>query len=88
MSNEFDPLIDQWYAHLDKGQRFFVTAINDAAKTVEIQNFDGDIDELTFDEWHELNIELSVEPENWSGALDISEQDRNRSHRYQPGRLG
>ena len=75
MSNEFDPLIDQWYAYLDKGQRFFVTAINDAAKTVEIQNFDGDIDELTFDEWTELNIELSVEPENWSGALDVGEQD-------------
>ena len=26
-------------------------------------------------EWLDLKIELSEEPENWSGALDIAEQD-------------
>lgn len=75
MSNELDPLIDQWYFHEDKGQRFFVTAINEKAETVEVQHFDGDIEEFTLDEWQDLDIELCEEPENWSGALDIAERD-------------
>jgi len=75
MQNELDPRIDQWYAHLDKGQRFFITAINKEQKTVEIQHFDGDLEEFSIDEWRDLKIELSEEPENWAGALDIAEKD-------------
>ena len=75
MPNELDPIIDQWYAHLDKGQRFFVVAINEEENTVDIQHFDGELQELSMNEWRDLQIELSVEPENWSGALEIAEQD-------------
>jgi hypothetical protein len=75
MPNEIDPQVDQWYAHLDKGQRFYVTAINDEENTVDIQHFDGDIEEISMDEWRDLDIELSEEPESWTGALDIAEQD-------------
>jgi len=75
MPNELDPLLDQWYTHLDKGQRFYVTAIDESNDTVEIQHFDGDIEEYSLEEWRELDIELSEEPENWAGALDIAEQD-------------
>ena len=75
MPNELDPLVDQWYFHEDKGQRFFVTAVNEDAGTVEIQHFDGDVEEFTLVEWRELDIELSEEPENWSGATDVGEVD-------------
>ncbi len=75
MPNELDPLEDQWYAYLDKGQRFYIVAIDEDASTVEVQHFDGDLEELTLDEWRELNIQLSEQPENWDGALDIGEQD-------------
>jgi 5,10-methenyltetrahydromethanopterin hydrogenase len=75
MRNELDPRIEQWYAHLDKGQRFFVIDIDEEENTVEIQHFDGDIEELSMEEWRDLQIELSEEPENWAGALDIAEKD-------------
>jgi len=75
MPNELDPIPDQWYTHLDKGQRFYVTAFDEPNSTVEIQHFDGDIEEFSLEEWRELDIELSEAPENWAGALDISEQD-------------
>jgi hypothetical protein len=75
MRNELDPRIDQWYAHRDKGQRFFVLAVDEDQNTVEIQHFDGDIEELSLEEWRALQIELSEEPENWAGALDIAETD-------------
>ena len=75
MRNELDPRIDQWYAHLDKGQRFFVVDFDENENTVDIQHFDGDIEEFSFDEWRDLEIELSEAPENWAGALDIAEVD-------------
>ena len=75
MRNEFDPRIDQWYSHLDKGQRFYVTAINEEENTVDIQHFDGDLEEFSLEEWRDLRIVLSEQPENWRGALDISEKD-------------
>lgn len=75
MANELDPIIGQWYAHTDKGQRFYVTAISDEDSTVEVQHFDSDLEEFSFDEWRDLDIELSEEPENWTGALDIVETD-------------
>lgn len=61
--------------HLDKGQRFVVTAIDAQGDSVEVQHFDGDLEEFTQDEWHALDIDLSEPPENWSGVLDIAEQD-------------
>jgi hypothetical protein len=75
MPNELDPIIGQWYAHLDKGQSFYVTAISEDDNTVEVQHFDSDLEEFSFDEWRDLDIELSEEPENWTGALDITEKD-------------
>ena len=75
MPNELDPRIDQWYAHLDKGQRFYVIDVSEDRGNVELQHFDGDLEELSLDEWRNLNIILSEQPENWSGALDIANKD-------------
>lgn len=75
MPNELDPQIDQWYAHIDKGQRFYVIAVDGERNTVEIQHFDGDLEEISLDEWRDFKIILSEEPENWAGALDIAETD-------------
>jgi hypothetical protein len=75
MPNELDPRIDQWYSHIEKGQRFYVVAIDEEDKTIEIQHFDGDLEEISFAEWRSLDIELSEEPESWRGAFDIAEKD-------------
>lgn len=71
MSNEIDPRVDQWYRHTDKGQQFYVTAIDRKNGDIEVQHFDGDIEEFSLAEWRNLDIELSEEPGNWSGGLDI-----------------
>ena len=75
MPNNLEPRVEQWYAHLDKGQRFFVTAVDEDGATIEVQHFDGDIEEFTLEEWRDLDIETSEAPESWSGALDIAEAD-------------
>lgn len=75
MPHDLDPIVDNWYAHLDKGQRFKVVALDKESALVEVQNFDGDIEEINFSAWYELEIEFSEEPDNWSGAVDVAETD-------------
>ncbi|WP_126456782.1 DUF6763 family protein [Sulfuriflexus mobilis] len=73
MPTENDPIVDNWYSHLDKGQLFTVVEVGD--DSVDIQYFDGDLEEMSLTDWYGMNIELSAEPENWSGAMDIAEKD-------------
>jgi len=49
MVSETDPIIDAWYHFPSKSQKFKVTALDDRAATVEIQYFDGNIDEFDLD---------------------------------------
>jgi hypothetical protein len=69
------PIASQWYRHLDKGQRFQVTAFDEDAGTVEIQDFDGDLEEIDIDEWYALEIEMIEPPEDWTGPVDDIEHD-------------
>lgn len=75
MPTEADPIVDNWYAHLDKGQRFLVVAVDDINGLVEIQHFDGNIEEVDLEQWYLLDVETTEAPENWIGALDIAESD-------------
>ncbi len=75
MANDLDPVVDNWYFHHDKGQDFKVLDVDSERGVVEIQHFDGDLEELTMDEWRNLDIELSEEPPNWSGPLDVGNLD-------------
>ena len=69
------PIVSQWYRHFDKGQRFQVTAFDEDAGTVAIQNFDGDVEEIDIDEWYLLEVEPIEPPEDWTGPVDDVERD-------------
>ena len=75
MPAELKPVVTQWYRHLDKGQQFQVTAFDEDEGTVEIQHFDGDVEEVDLDEWSEMEIELIEPPEDWTGPVDDVERD-------------
>jgi len=75
MPTSLKPVVSQWYRHLDKGQQFYVTAIDDEEGTIDIQHFDGDVEEMDFDDWHELVIEPIEPPEDWTGPVDDIERD-------------
>ena len=75
MPTEADPIIRNWYCQLDKGQRFRVVAVDQAARTVETQDYDGTVAEYDFDDWYQMNLEPCAAPENWAGAQDIGNAD-------------
>ncbi len=75
MPTDIEPIIDNWYQHLDKGQLFRVVAIDSEDGVVEVQHFDGDLEEIPLDAWRQLELDLAEQPENWSGPLDVAEED-------------
>lgn len=75
MSNRLRPLVGHWYSHLDKGYLFQVVALDEASGTIEIQEFDGGLDELDIEEWRQMQVESAAPPEDWSGPVDDVEPD-------------
>lgn len=75
MIRDVDPIIDAWYHYPEKAQQFKVTALDDHAATVEIQYFDGNIDEFDLDIWYGLDMECIEAPQDWTGPMDNIEKD-------------
>jgi hypothetical protein len=75
MIGEIDPIEGNWYHHIDREQDFMVVDVNEKEGTVDIQYFDGDIEELEMEEWEEMDLEEIEPPEDWTGPLDDLEAD-------------
>ena len=68
------PVIGQWFTR-PNGTLFEVVAIDEDAATVEIQLFDGTIDEVEIDRWPALLLTEASAPEDWSGSVDMDPED-------------
>ena len=68
------PVIGQWFTR-PNGMLFEVVAIDEDDATVEIQFFDGTIDEVDIDRWPELLLTEASAPEDWSGSVDMDPED-------------
>jgi len=75
MIGELDPIEGNWYHHLDNERDFMVVNVSEITSTVDIQYFDGDIDELEIEEWEEMDLEEIEPPEDWTGPLDELDPD-------------
>ncbi len=83
--------IGQWYRHTDKGEEFVVTARDEQAGTIEVQSFDGDLDEIDESTWGILPLELAPAPEDWTGPADLDagvEDDYSEANMIRSGSSG
>jgi hypothetical protein len=80
--SEHLPAIGDWYS-LRGGELFEVVAVDETDGTLEIQYFDGTIEEMEMSDWHSQfgagEIEEVDAPEDWSGSVDVEPEDNNRS---------
>jgi hypothetical protein len=74
MPEEYNPKIGDWYTDV-RGATFEVVAYDEDDGTVEIQYFDGTVEELDIDTWEQMEIQPTEAPEDWSGSLDIERED-------------
>ena len=79
MGREHDPVRGQWYENLEDDDVFQVLSVDEDAELVEIQYVDGDIEEIDYETWKEMDLELTDEPEGWTGSdedeLDEEDED-------------
>ena len=68
------PEVGSWF-RIGDGKTFEVVAVDDKDRTVDIQHFDGTIEELDVDGWREMAAEPVDAPEDWSGSMDVDTED-------------
>ena len=78
------PVIGEWYRR-PGGESFEVVAIDRDDRTIEIQYFDGTVEELEPEEWYEAGIETGDAPEDWTGSLDVDAEDTENEYEAEPG---
>lgn len=68
------PRIGDWYKST-MGDAFEIVASDDDDDTLELQYYDGTIEELDRETWETLRPESVEPPEDWSGSMDVSVED-------------
>jgi hypothetical protein len=78
------PVIGEWFRRAG-GDSFEVVAIDRDDHTIEIQYFDGTVEEIELEEWRESEIETCEAPEDWTGSLDVEPEDTENEYEAEPG---
>lgn len=68
------PVIGDWYRRTN-GTLLKIVAADEEDATIEIQFFDGTIDEVDLDTWQGMMLERVGAPEDWSGSVDMDPED-------------
>lgn len=64
------PVVGQWYRRSDRPLPFHVVATHAADQTVDVEYFDGTVDEWPLSHWHGLDIVPTGAPPDATGAFD------------------
>ena len=77
------PGIGDWY-RLSGGALFEVVAFDGDDGTIEIQYFDGTVEELDIEDWQaqweEGALEAAEAPEDWTGSVDVENGDEDAAN--------
>jgi hypothetical protein len=72
------PSIGDWF-RLNGGDSFEIVAVDDDDGTIDIQYFDGTLEEMDLEDWEahcaDGALEAAEAPEDWSGSVDIERGD-------------
>ncbi len=74
MGVNLQPRVGDWYQTAE-GLCFEVVAYDIGDDTVEIQYFDGSVEELDMEAWLELPLAPAEPPDDWSGPMDLMRED-------------
>jgi len=77
------PVVGKWYAR-PGGDSFEIVAVDSDDGTIEIQYFDGTIEEIDTDEWNEEQILAAEPPEDWTGSVDVEPEDYENEFDTEP----
>lgn len=76
--------VGSWY-RIPGGSSFEIVALDIDSETLEIQYYDGSVEELDFDNWLEMGAYPTAAPDDVNGALDIGREDYGRDFESMAG---
>jgi hypothetical protein len=80
MATPQQPGIGDWY-RLNGGALFEVVALDYDDGTIEIQYFDGTLEEMDIEDWdaqwEDGALETAEAPEDWTGSVDVESSDED-----------
>ena len=77
MGRDHNPVPGQWYESLEDEETFQVLSVDEDSELIELQYEDGDVEEIDYETWQELDLDLTDQPEGWSAADDDDEDDED-----------
>ena len=75
MGRDHNPVPGQWYESLEDEETFQVLSVDEDSELIELQYEDGDVEEIDYETWQEFDLDLTEEPEGWSGSDEDDEDD-------------
>lgn len=66
--------IGKWYRR-PNGQPFEVVAIDERSESIEVQYFDGALEDIEMENMRDEVLESVAPPEDWSASMDVSTKD-------------
>ena len=76
MGRHHNPVPGQWYESLEDEETFQVLSVDEDSELIELQYEDGDVEEIDYETWQELDLDLTDQPEGWSAADADEEEDK------------
>lgn len=74
MASNSLPIVGKWYKN-KSGETLEVVAFDEDDGCIEIQYYDGTIEEQDMEYWNSQSLKVTGQPEDWSGSLDIERDD-------------
>jgi hypothetical protein len=74
MSSEFTPRIGDWYKNT-VGDAFEIVAQDEDDDTLELQYYDGTVEEVDLEAWSSMHPHPIEPPEDWTGSMDVTRED-------------
>ena len=79
MQYHIHPHIGNWYQSTEFPEVFEVVALEGGhEELIEIQFFNGDIEEVDKETWTHLHLFEIAPPEDWSGAFEVAKEEMSQ----------
>jgi hypothetical protein len=66
--------VGEWFKTID-GESLEIVALDHDEGVIEVQFYDGTVEEYEMEDWDELEAKPIAPPEDWSGSYDLSRDD-------------
>lgn len=74
------PVVGAWYWDVEQSLQFEIVAYDTdgdgkGSSTIEIQYFDGEVEELDMDTWVSMNVVSISAPKDWTGPYEVEKDE-------------